>query len=105
MKNDSEPEAYLIHVWIRRTHPMLWRRFLVSSNCTLASLANHHHRRASGANDGGGASTRSRMDYRGNSNGDSSVGSSPRNKPDKDRNKLVRPIFQNNRQPSLFEAR
>ena len=38
MKNDSEPEAYLIHVWIRRIHPMLWRRFLVSSKCTLADL-------------------------------------------------------------------
>jgi hypothetical protein len=31
MKNDSEPEVYLIHVWIRRIHPMLWRRMFGNS--------------------------------------------------------------------------
>src|SRR5689334_1363495 len=33
-----QPEAYLIHVWIRDIHPMLWRRFLLRSDCTLADL-------------------------------------------------------------------
>jgi len=38
MEHDSQPEAYFIHVWIRGIHPMLWRRFLVRSDCTLADL-------------------------------------------------------------------
>ena len=38
MKHDSQPEAYYIHVWIRGIHPMLWRRFLVRSDGTLADL-------------------------------------------------------------------
>jgi hypothetical protein len=38
MEYDSQPEAYLVHVWIREIHPMLWRRFLVRSDCTLAEL-------------------------------------------------------------------
>jgi hypothetical protein len=38
MENDPQPEAYLLHAWIRDIHPMLWRRFLVRSDCTLADL-------------------------------------------------------------------
>ena len=36
MEHDSQPEAYCVHVWIRGIHPMLWRRFLVRSDGTLA---------------------------------------------------------------------
>ena len=32
MKQDSQPEAYYVHVWIHGIHPMLWRRFLVRSD-------------------------------------------------------------------------
>jgi hypothetical protein len=32
------PEAYLIYVWIKDVHPLLWRRFLVRSDSTLAEL-------------------------------------------------------------------
>jgi Plasmid pRiA4b ORF-3-like protein len=38
MEHDSQPEAYCVHVWIREIHPMLWRRFLVRSDSTLADL-------------------------------------------------------------------
>src|SRR5271166_2927017 len=38
MEHDSQPEAYCLHVWIRGIHPMLWRRFLVRSDSTLADL-------------------------------------------------------------------
>src|ERR1700722_12618033 len=38
MEHDSQPEAYYIHFWIRGMHPMLWRRFLVRSDSTLADL-------------------------------------------------------------------
>src|SRR6266481_4232888 len=38
MEHDSQPEAYCVHVWIRGIHPMLWRRFLVRSDNTLADL-------------------------------------------------------------------
>ena len=38
MEHDSQPEAYHVHVWIRGIHPMLWRRFLVRSDSTLADL-------------------------------------------------------------------
>ena len=38
MEHDPKPEAYLLHAWIRDIHPMLWRRFLVRSDCTLADL-------------------------------------------------------------------
>lgn len=38
MNQTSQPEAYLVHVWIREIHPMLWLRFLVQSDCTLADL-------------------------------------------------------------------
>jgi hypothetical protein len=63
----------------------------------------NHHRR--GANDGDGASTCTGTDYRSNNIGDSNADNSPRNIPDKGRNKRVRQIYQSNRQPSLFEAR
>ena len=32
MEQDSQPEAYLVYVWIREIHLMLWRRFLVRSD-------------------------------------------------------------------------
>src|SRR5690349_7126285 len=38
MDQPSQPEAYLVHVWIRDIHPMFWRRFLVRSDSTLAEL-------------------------------------------------------------------
>src|SRR2546421_584524 len=38
MEQDPQPEAYLVHVWIRQIHPMLWRRFVVRSDRTLADL-------------------------------------------------------------------
>ena len=38
MEHDSQPEAYYIHVWIRGIHPVVWRRFLVRSDSTLADL-------------------------------------------------------------------
>jgi hypothetical protein len=38
MESNSQPEAYCVHVWIRGIHPMLWRRFLVRSDSTLADL-------------------------------------------------------------------
>ena len=38
MEHDSQPEAYCVHVWIRGIHQMLWRRFLVRSDSTLAEL-------------------------------------------------------------------
>jgi len=38
MEHDSQPEAYYVHVWIRGIHPMLWRRFLLRSDSTLADL-------------------------------------------------------------------
>jgi Plasmid pRiA4b ORF-3-like protein len=38
MEQDSQAEAYLIHAWIREIHPMLWLRFLLPSNCTIADL-------------------------------------------------------------------
>ena len=73
--------------------------------CALVSKAlrlNHHRR---GANDGDGASIRTGTDYRSNNIDDSNADNSPRNIPDKGRNKRVRQIYQSNRQPSLFEAR
>jgi len=38
MEHDPQPEAYLLHAWIRDIHPMLWRRFVVRSDCALADL-------------------------------------------------------------------
>ena len=38
MEHDPQPEAYLLHAWIRDIPPMLWRRFLARSDCTLADL-------------------------------------------------------------------
>src|SRR6202035_5648230 len=64
------------------------------------ALRPNHHRR--GANDGDGASIGT---DRSNNIGDSNADNSPRNIPDKGRNKRVRQIYQSNRQPSLFEAR
>ena len=36
MEHDSQLEVYFVRVWIREIHPMLWRRFLVRSDSTLA---------------------------------------------------------------------
>ncbi|MBV9489855.1 MAG: plasmid pRiA4b ORF-3 family protein, partial [Verrucomicrobia bacterium] len=38
MEHNPQPEAYLVHAWIQDIHPMLWRRFLVRSEGTLADL-------------------------------------------------------------------
>ena len=38
MEHDSQPKVYCVHVWIREIHPMLWRRFPVRSDSTLANL-------------------------------------------------------------------
>jgi hypothetical protein len=38
MEHDSQPKVYCVHVWIQGIHPMLWRRFLVRSDSTLADL-------------------------------------------------------------------
>jgi hypothetical protein len=38
MDPQPAPEAYLVYVWIRGIHPLLWRRFLVRSDSTLADL-------------------------------------------------------------------
>ena len=38
MEHDSQLEVYFVHVGIREIHPMLWRRFLVRSDSTLADL-------------------------------------------------------------------
>jgi hypothetical protein len=38
MEHDSQPKVYCVHVWIRGIHPMLWRRFLIRSDTTLADL-------------------------------------------------------------------
>lgn len=32
------PDAYLVYVWIRDIHPLLWRRFLVRADSTLTDL-------------------------------------------------------------------
>jgi hypothetical protein len=34
----SVPDPYLVYVWIREIHPLLWRRFLVRAESTLADL-------------------------------------------------------------------
>ena len=38
MDATAQATVYLIHAWIRGIHPMLWRRFLVRSDSTLADL-------------------------------------------------------------------
>jgi len=69
-----------------------------------ASALRLNHRRH-GANDDDDASTRTGTDYRSNNIGDSNADNSPRSIPDKGYNNRVRPIYQSNRQRSLFEAR
>ena len=34
----AAPDAYLVYVWIRDIHPLLWRRVLVRTDSTLADL-------------------------------------------------------------------
>jgi hypothetical protein len=38
MASETTPKVYLLHVWIRQISPMIWRRLLVRSDCTLAQL-------------------------------------------------------------------
>jgi Plasmid pRiA4b ORF-3-like protein len=38
MADEATPEAYQIHVWIRRISPMIWRRLLMRTDSTLAHL-------------------------------------------------------------------
>lgn len=38
MDATAQATVYLIHAWIRGIYPMLWRRFLVRSDSTLADL-------------------------------------------------------------------
>jgi hypothetical protein len=38
MADETIPEIYLLHVWIRQISPMIWRRLLVRSDSTLAAL-------------------------------------------------------------------
>jgi hypothetical protein len=40
MANETIPEVYLLHIWIRQVSPMIWRRLLVRDDSTLADL--HH---------------------------------------------------------------
>ena len=38
MAEETAPEVYQLHVWIRQISPMIWRRLLVRSDSTLADL-------------------------------------------------------------------
>ena len=38
MADETIPEIYLLHVWIRQISPMIGRRILVRSDSTLAAL-------------------------------------------------------------------
>jgi hypothetical protein len=38
MDATAQATVYLIYAWIRGIHPMLWRRFLVRFDRTLADL-------------------------------------------------------------------
>ncbi len=38
MADETTPEIYLLHVWIRQISPMIWRRLLVRGDGTLAAL-------------------------------------------------------------------
>ena len=38
MADETTPEIYRLHVWIRQISPMIWRRLLVRSDSTLAAL-------------------------------------------------------------------
>jgi hypothetical protein len=38
MADQTIPEIYLLHLWIRQISPMIWRRLLVRSDSTLAAL-------------------------------------------------------------------
>jgi hypothetical protein len=40
MANGIDADIYLIHVWIRKISPMIWRRLLVRSDSTIADLHN-----------------------------------------------------------------
>jgi hypothetical protein len=38
MADETMPEVYQFHAWIRQISPMIWRRLLVRSDSTLAEL-------------------------------------------------------------------
>ncbi len=38
MAEETTPEVYQLHAWIRHISPMIWRRVLVRSDSTLANL-------------------------------------------------------------------
>lgn len=38
MNQESSPEVYQLHVWIRQISPMIWRRLLLRSDSTLTDL-------------------------------------------------------------------
>jgi Plasmid pRiA4b ORF-3-like protein len=38
MEDETCTEVYLLHVWICRISPMIWRRLLVRSDSTIAEL-------------------------------------------------------------------
>jgi hypothetical protein len=38
MAEETTPEVYQLHVWIRQISPMIWRRLLVRAESTLAEL-------------------------------------------------------------------
>lgn len=38
MRTAPPPEVYQLHVWLREISPMIWRRLLVRSDCTIADL-------------------------------------------------------------------
>lgn len=38
MDADNQIEIYQLHIWLRHISPMIWRRFLVKNNSTIADL-------------------------------------------------------------------
>jgi Plasmid pRiA4b ORF-3-like protein len=40
MVDETGAEVYRLHVWIGRISPMIWRRLLVRSDCSIADLHN-----------------------------------------------------------------
>ena len=38
MTSQAIPPIYMLHIWIRQISPMIWRRLLVRSECSLAQL-------------------------------------------------------------------
>jgi len=38
MAEEPSTDVYRLHVWIRQSSPMIWRRLLVRSDSTIADL-------------------------------------------------------------------